>query len=121
MGAVARSRAFHCDRDTEIPTGVGEGRHIIEPGFLVKVSREKPAGFVLEQGIDANGVSALQMVEDNLIADRQKCLVLALTALHPGFFADATYPFIAAGRRISFPAGLRTHPEQWKDIVPATE
>ena len=61
------------------------------------------------------------MVEDDLIGERQKCLVRALAAFYPGFFADAAYPFVAAGRRLSFPAGLRTHPEQRKDIIPATE
>ena len=93
-------------RDTDVPAGIDESRHIIEPLFLVKVSGEEPAGFIFEQGINTNGVPALEMIKDNLIADRQKCLVWALAAFHPGFFADTMYPFIVAGRRISFSTRL---------------
>jgi len=66
-------------------------------------------------------VPALEMVKEDLIIEGKKYLIRALAAFPPGFFADATYPFIATGRRISFPTGLRTYPEQRKDIIPATE
>ncbi|MFC1366730.1 MAG: hypothetical protein G8D59_02480 [gamma proteobacterium symbiont of Phacoides pectinatus] len=48
MGAVTRSRAFNCGRDAKVVAGVDEGRHIFGPTFLIKVSSEKPAGFILE-------------------------------------------------------------------------
>jgi len=101
--------------------GIDEGRHVFRPGFLVEVSSKEPAGFILEQGIDTDGVPALKVVEDGLVVERQKRLVRAIATLYPGLFADATHPLVATGRRIPFPAGLCTYPEFWVDIVPATE
>ena len=121
MSTVTRSRTFHCGWDADVPAGMDKGRHVIEPGFLVKVCDKEPAGFILKQGIDTDGMPALEMVKEDLIIEWKKCLIRALAAFHPGLFADATYPFIAAGRRIPFPAGLRTYPEQRKDIIPTPE
>jgi hypothetical protein len=65
MGAVARTRTFHRGWDVDVPAGIDEGRHDIEPGFLAKVSGEEPAGFILKQRIDTNGVAALEMFEED--------------------------------------------------------
>ena len=36
-----------------------QSRDIIQPGFFVKVSCQKPAGFIFEHGVDANRMPAL--------------------------------------------------------------
>ena len=95
MGAVTRSRALDCSRNTKIMAGIDEGRHVFRPGFLIEVSSKEPAGFIPEQGIDTDGVPALKVVEDDLVVERQKRLVRAVAALYPGFITDAAYPLIA--------------------------
>ena len=69
MGAVARARAFHSGWDAKGSASVNESRHIIEPRLFVKISGEKPASFILEQGINANGMSALEMGEEDPIGE----------------------------------------------------
>jgi hypothetical protein len=39
---------------------------------------------------------ALKMAENNFIIEWQKSLAWTLAALYAGFFADTSYPFIAA-------------------------
>ena len=66
-------------------------------------------------------MAALEMIEEDLTGERQKGLIRALAAFHPGLFANATYPFIAASWRIPFSTGLCAYPKQWKYIIPAAE
>ena len=66
-------------------------------------------------------VTALKVVEDHLVLDRQEGLMGTLAALHPRLLADTADPLVRAGGRISLAARPGVAPEPRIDIVAATE
>ena len=75
MPTVARSRPFDSDREIEQPTGLDEGGDVFLPGRLVKVDSEKLTGLVREQRIYPDYVSALKVIANHTVVDRNECLI----------------------------------------------
>ena len=103
------------------PTGFRKGENVFSPGRLVKIGGEKPAGLVLQHGIDADDVTSPEVIQNHIGRYRQEGLVGALTTFHPGFFAHPANPFIGTGGRVTFLARFLILPQSGKHIVPAAE
>jgi hypothetical protein len=121
VGAVAGTGSLHCRSNAGVPAGLYEGGRVVDPLSLVEIDGEQPAHLVLEQRINADHVSALQVIEDDLISYRQKGLMWALAALHAGLFAHAAHPLIRTRGRISFLASPRVLPQPRVDAVTPPE
>lgn len=66
-------------------------------------------------------MASLEMVQDCVGCYWQEGLVGAPAALYPGFFAHPAHPFIGAGRRVAFLAGLLVLPQLGIHILSASE
>ena len=102
VGAVSGTGALHGYRNSVSLARLAEGRHVFLPALVVEVHGEEPARLVLEHGIDAHDLLALEVLEDFCIVDRQEGLVRAFTAGRPAaasralLLADAADPFVGA-------------------------
>jgi hypothetical protein len=79
MRAVARAGALNCPRAPDRLTSLGEGEHIFPPRIFVEINGKKPTGLVFQERVRARHVMALQVVEDNLVTDRDEGLIRAVT------------------------------------------
>jgi hypothetical protein len=61
------------------------------------------------------------MVQDRLFGYRQEGLVGALATFHTGFLAYPANPFVGAGGRVAFLAGIVVPPQLGIHIVPTPE
>jgi hypothetical protein len=121
VGTIARARSLHRDRDTDAPAGLDECAHIFLPRALVEVSRKEPAGFVVEEWVDAHDVAAREMPDDRGVVGQDERLVRALAALHLGQLTDASDELVPAGRRITGFPGLLAHEPRREDVLASTE
>ena len=74
-----------CQSETATPTGFRKGENVFSPGRLVKIGGEKPAGLVLQHGIDADDVTSPEVIQNHIGRYRQEGLVGALTTFTRGF------------------------------------
>ena len=58
---------------------------------------------------------------DDLVGDRQKPLMQALTAFNLGFLADAPNPLVTAGWLVACPAGFATFKSSRINILAASK
>lgn len=127
MAAVAGAGAFHRRRHALDPACLQEGGDVLTPGCLVEVGRQKPAGLVRKNGIDAHGEvlaigsPATQMPGDHVVGHRQEAPIGAVAALDLGLVAQARLPLVGAGRCISRLAAPRIVPALREDILAAPE
>ncbi|MCY3983264.1 MAG: hypothetical protein OXE85_05035 [Roseovarius sp.] len=97
------------------------------PILLVEISGQKPASFIGQQGIHANGevvipsIFPCKMLPKNIIRYFDKSLVGTFGAFDSWFFADTTDPFICACRTISGTTGFFIIPPLGKNIFTALE
>jgi len=102
VGAVSGTGALHGYRNSLSLARLAEGRYVFLPAVVVEVHGEEPARLVLEHGIDAHDLLALEVLEDFCVADRQEGLVRAFAAGRPAaasralLLADAADPFVGA-------------------------
>jgi len=61
----------------------------------------------MQYGIDAESATSGEMLVDDVVGNRQKCLVRTIRALDPGFLADAGRPLVGTGRAIPRSSGFR--------------
>jgi hypothetical protein len=117
MRAVSGTRAFDRNRDAQGSARLGERNHIFLPRVLVKVDREEPARFVLEQRITAHDVSSLQVIRHDLVVDRDEGLIHAITALTSGFEeAKPRFPFVRARRSVAGIARFLAHESHGENV-----
>ena len=117
MSTVARARSFDRDRDAFRPRRVAERDNVLLPGLLVEIRREEPACLVRPHGIDTGdeidritGRSPGQMGSNDVVAERDKCLIWAFSAFDLRLAADASDPLISTHRRIARLSALRHSP-----------
>ncbi len=121
MRPVPGARSLDCDGQADAGTGVGESRNFGLPLRLVEVHGHEPAGLVDEKGIAADDVPPLEVIQHDVVRDRDERLGRTVTTTNPGLVADPAHPLVAAGGRVTLPAGLRVHPESREDVLPSTE
>jgi hypothetical protein len=88
---------------------------------VIEVGRQEPAGIVLDERIDPDHVTALEVIEHHLVADRDERLIRTFAALDPWLLADAPHPLVGTGGRVSLASRARVDPEPWEHVVTATE
>ena len=81
MSPIARARSFNRRRKPHTSTSIDKGTHVRDPRALVEVHREEPAGFILEERVDAYHMPAREVPDDRGVVDRDKCLIRAVAAL----------------------------------------
>src|ERR1035441_7817701 len=78
--AISRAGALYRNGDTNRSAGVGEGGRVLLPRARIEVDSQKPTGFVFQERVGAHHVAALQVVDNDLLADRYEGLIHAVTA-----------------------------------------
>jgi len=121
MGPVAGPRPFDGNRNSQLSARGGEGRNIGSPFGLVEVGGDKPARLVGEQGIAADHVTTLEVIEDHLVGHRQKRLAQAVATTDAWLLADSSHPLVAARRGVPLLVCLRADPELREHVLPALE
>ncbi len=119
VGPIPGARAFDCGLQADGPASLDEGSDIFRPGLLVEVGGKEPGGLVFQHRVDADDVAAVEVVEDDLVGDRQELAAHAFPALDPlavAQGADAERPEVAADGRIALPAPVRLLPVLGVDI-----
>src|SRR6266487_2323859 len=119
MGAVPGARSLDCRVDSDIPTGFAQGCDILHPRGLVEINCQQPTRLVRQQWVQADHVAAPKVIEDNLIAKRQKRLVRAFSALDSRFLADSANPLVGARGRIAALPGPGVRPQPGEHIEAA--
>ena len=125
VGAVSGTGALHGYRNSVSLARLAEGSYVFPPAVVVEVHGEEPAPLVLEHGIDAHDLLALEVLKNFCVVDRQEGLVRAFAAGRPAaanralLLADAADPFVGANGRVPGLPGLRVFPASRKDIGPA--
>src|SRR5690606_11432502 len=71
--------------------------------------------------IEANHVTALEVVAHDLVGHGKKGLVGAFTTFHARLLADSGEPLIPAGRGIALGSGPRVSPVSRKDVAATPE
>src|ERR1035437_6500205 len=66
---------------TQLIAGLEKSLGVILPSFLVEVRREKPARFVGQEGIHANGFLTQEVVPDDSVAHWEECPRLLIDLL----------------------------------------
>jgi hypothetical protein len=121
VSTVTRPRSLHGGGDLQSTTGLRERECVVRPGALVEIHSQEPAALVLEKRIDADDVTPAQMIEDDLVSDRDECLVRAFATSDSRLFTDAAHPLVRAGRSVPFLSGFGIEPQPGKDILSAAE
>lgn len=121
MGALSRPGPFNRRRDADPLAGRDERRHVLLPRWSVEIGRKEKACFIRKKWVDPDHVSALKMVEDDLVGDGEERPVGTPAALHAGLPANSAHPFVGTNGGIAFPAGLRFFPQSREDVLPAPE
>ncbi len=122
VGAVPGAGALHRDGNADGSAGLGEGGDVLLPRALVEVGRQKPAGLVLEQRIDADDVSPLKVIEDHLIAHGNEGLVRAVATPAAGLQrAQPWFPLVRACGRVPWFTRLLAHEPGGEDVDPSAE
>src|SRR4030095_14173447 len=88
MGAIARPGTLDSYWHTDRSASLYKCCDIVLPGGLIEVHREKPAGLVFEQWVDAHHVPASKVVQHDLIPNRRESLVRAFTAFYIWALSD---------------------------------
>lgn len=87
------------------------------------VLRFKTAGVVWKHGVDADYMTSLKMVDDDLVGHWKELTIWALAAFNRRFARLSTHaghPLICTGGRVTLLPGA-ADPEFWKDILSAAK
>src|SRR5450756_2680101 len=120
MRAGAGPGDLYVGWNIELPTHLGEGRDILPPLGLVEVERQKAAGVIGQQWVNADCVPAREVVADHLVAEGKQCPAGAVCALDLGLTTQGAIPFVRARRCIARPTRF-VLPAQREDILAAAE
>src|ERR1700733_4682473 len=122
MRAVSGKRALDRDWKAQGSARFGERGDIFLPRVLVKVDREEPTGFILEQRIAADDVSSLQVIRHDLVVDWDEGLIRAITTLTSGLEeAETRLPFISARGSVSGSARFLAHESRRENVQSASK
>ena len=105
VAAFSRARTFQDRGHVQLPAGLQESQGVILPRRLVKVCREKPARFIWQESVYADGFLAQEVVLDDGVGQRKELpglLVDFLSILRPAFVDGL--PVLYDRRHISVPA-----------------
>src|SRR5438552_15162913 len=93
-------------------TGLREGPHVVGPRCFIEVRCQEPTGVVDQERVDPDNVTPLEVVEDDLVLDREEGWVRTLATLHSRLLTDALDPFVLARRCVCLAAspGVRPAP-----------
>ena len=105
MATLPGTRTLQGGGHVQLLAGLQESQGIILPSRLVEICREKPARFVRQEGVHANGFLTQQVVLDDCVGQRKELpglLVDFLSILRPAFVDGL--PVLYDRRHISVPA-----------------
>ena len=120
--AVPRAGALDRDGYADGSAGFGKCGDVFLPRGLVEIGSEKPAALILEERVNAHHVSALQVVDDDLVAERDEGLVRTVAALASGLeHAESGLPLVRARGGVAGLAGLLAHEPRRKDVRASAE
>jgi hypothetical protein len=121
--AISRAGALYRNGDTNRSAGVGEGGRVLLPRARIEVDSQKPIGFVFQERVGAHHVAALQVVDNDLVADRYEGLIHAVTAFASSLKqAQPRLPFVRAGGSVAGFAGPLAHePDREHILTPAKQ
>jgi hypothetical protein len=121
VGSVSGTRTLENCGHTQLLAGVEECARIVGPRSLVEIHGEKPAGFVVEKRINANGLFPEEMALDDRVGQWEELsgvLVDLLPILGPA--CVDRFPIFQSGRRVAMPAvGILPSPRL--DILSSTK
>ena len=105
VAALPGTRTLQGSGHAQLLAGLKESLGVILPSLLVEVCREKPARFVGQEGIHANGFLAQEVVLDDGVGQREElpCLLVDFLPLLRAAFVDRL-PVLYGRRHISRPA-----------------
>src|SRR6266481_3894411 len=105
VAALAGTRTLQSSGHTQLLAGLKESLGVILPSLLVEVCREKPARFVEQEGVPANGFVTQEVVLDDRVGHREElpCLLVDFLPLLRAAFVDSL-PVLYGRRHISRPA-----------------
>jgi len=127
MRSVARARTFQNDRQSDPFTSIAYGLYILMPILLVQIDCQEPTGLICEQRINAGDecipmrILSRKVPSDDVVSDRQKPLMQALTTFDPGLLADAANPLVPAGGLVAGPSCFPTFKPARINILAASK
>ena len=108
-------------------TSIAHGLHVLMPILLVQIDCQEPTALICEQRINAGDESipmrifSRKVPSDDIVSDRQKSLMQALTAFDPRFLADAANPLVTTGGLVASPSGFPTFKPARINILAASK
>jgi hypothetical protein len=105
VAAFSRTRTFHGRGHVQLPARLQKSQGVILPRRLVKVCREKPARFIWQESVYADGYLAQKVVLDDGVGQRKELpgLLVDFLSILPAAFVDGL-PVLYDHRHISVSA-----------------
>ncbi len=75
MSTISRARSFYEDGDPQPVGGRFKCANVSLPRTLVEIDGQEPTRFILEEGVYAQDVAALKVVQENPLVQWRECLV----------------------------------------------
>src|SRR6266567_1214576 len=102
VASLPGTRTLQDSRYTQLPAGFKESLGVILPSLLVEIRREKPARFVGQEGVQAHGFLAQEVVLDDGVGNRKKlpCFLVDFLPLLRAALVDSP-PVLYSRRHIS--------------------
>jgi hypothetical protein len=75
VSAVPGTRTLDSHGNAQALTGFTKSTDIIHPGFLIEIRGKETTGVVRKHGINADDVTSLEMVYDDLIGYRKELAI----------------------------------------------
>jgi len=105
VAAFSRTRTFQGRGRVQLPARLQESQGVILPRRLVAVCREKPARFIWQESVHADGLLAQEVVLDDGVGQRKELpgLLVDFLSILRAAFVDGL-PVLYDRRHISVPA-----------------
>ena len=128
VSPIAGARSFYGDTNAFCSRRITERGDILHPGPLVEIGGEEPTRLVWQHGIDA-GIEiprfarrlSCEMPLEDIITDRDECLVWAFPTFDLRFSANSWNPFVSANRRVARFPGFGILPSARKHVISSPE
>jgi hypothetical protein len=110
-----------------LPTRFQKRFRIVLPSCLVKISRQKEAGFIQEHWVHAHDeitaivILTAEMPTNYIVRNGQELSVRAFGTFDSGLFTDALNPLVGANWRITGFAGLAALESTRVNVVAASK
>src|SRR2546426_5236119 len=127
MPATTRPGSFQHSRNAHGTAGLEKCPSVLAPAFLIEIDGQEKTRLVLKHWINACDkrltrlIKTRQVPTNHFIGHWKKTLVLAVRALDSRLLADASNPFIAAGRRVTRSPGFPALEPPRINVVSTTE